>query len=701
MNEKKELQQELELQEFQTSKNQQLEKLQEPNGEISSTGNENSESGVSSPPISQNDNSNNENESLNITPNKPFVSMQEELQNLDIENIPIPPTIQTPKIYKNTNNLIHSKNNLSLPISLSQENIVKLDKVDIESNDQINSNSNNNNTNNNNTNNNNTNNNKNENIGLRSKIFKSKIIIKIRGWWWHRGISTYIMLFYIALNIGVGVHMFYKMYHSDIFEFLGLSFCFSRTAARLINLNSAVILLPVLRNFLSWLRGTIVNNYIPIDKHLNFHKLCAFMLFCCTIIHCVGHYISFKKINDDVLKIDDGKSVAGDYLNININNFPDEKYLFFKSVPGITGHIMLLILILIVSSSMWRIRRPMFEVFWYVHHLFIPFYILLCFHGYSKILKKDPQSWMWIIAPFILYSIERLIRIARSKKRVILEKAIMHPSKVLELRMKRDNDNFNFKPGQYLYLNCPSIAYHEWHPFTITSAPDDPFISVHINIVGNWTRKLFKLLNPDNKLGLIQEDLKSTQNRGKRRILKIDGPFGAPAENFFKYRNLVLIGAGIGVTPFSSILRHLKNQNDKQTNADENHLKINKIYFIWISRQKNSFQWFTDILAELENDERIDSILEIHIFLTGALELDDYAKIKNAQKCHITNLHSKTLFGRPNFRSIFNQLTQLHQREKIGVFYCGNKALGKNIIKNCNKFNGKNNCHLIFHKENF
>ncbi|KAK5580014.1 hypothetical protein RB653_000026 [Dictyostelium firmibasis] len=641
---------------------------------------------------------------------KPFISMHEELKNLEFQNLPIPPTIQTPKVYRNTNNLVHSKNNISIPISLSQENIVKLDKVDIESNDQINSNNTNNDDNNNNNNNNNNinnNNNKNniknnEKIGLRNKIFKSKIFIKIRGWWWHRGIATYIMLFYIALNLGVGVHMFYNMYnHNKISEFLGLSFCFSRTAARLINLNSAVILLPVLRNFLSWLRGTIVNNYIPIDKHLNFHKLCAFMLFCCTIIHCVGHYISFKKINNDVAKINNPneESIAGNYLNIDIGVFPDEKYLFFKSVPGITGHIMVLIFILMFTSSMWRIRRPMFEIFWYVHHLFIPYYILLCFHGYSKILKKEPQSWMWIIAPFILYSIERLIRIARGKKTVILEKAIMHPSKVLELRMKREN--FNFKPGQYLFLNCPAIAYHEWHPFTITSAPDDPFISVHINIVGNWTKKLFRLLNPDNKLGVIQEDLKSTQTRGKRRILKIDGPFGAPAENFFKYRNLVLVGAGIGVTPFSSILRHLKNQNDKQTNADENHLKIKKIYFIWISRQKNSFQWFTDVLAELENDERIDSILEIHIFLTGALELDDYAKIKNAEKCHITNLHTKTLFGRPNFRSIFNQITQLHQREKVGVFYCGNKTLGKNITKNCNKFNAKNNCHLIFHKENF
>ncbi|EGC30582.1 hypothetical protein DICPUDRAFT_41266 [Dictyostelium purpureum] len=599
----------------------------------------------------------------------------DDFQKLDLQDdLPIP--LQTKKYFPN--NLVHSRNNI--PISLSQDNIVKRDSTDLESNQPNNQNNNN--------------------------QHKNSTFIKFRGWWWHRGISFYIMLFYIALNLGVGAHTFYNMYHSPIGqEFLGLSFCFSRTAARLINLNSAVILLPVLRNLLSWLRGTWINNYVPIDKHLNFHKLCAFMLFCCTIIHCVGHYVSFRKINLDLEKMNNGDendpSIAGNYLNVDISKFPDDKYLFYKSVPGITGHIMLIIFILMFSSSMWRIRRPMFEIFWYTHHLFIPFYILLCFHGYSKILKRDPQSWMWIIGPFVFYAIERIIRIARGKKTVVIEKAIMHPSKVLELQMKRDN--FNFKPGQYLYLNCPAIAYHEWHPFTITSAPDDEYISVHINIVGNWTRKLFKLLNPDNKLGLIQEDLAKTQKRGKRQILKIDGPFGAPAENFFKYQNLVLVGAGIGVTPFSSILRHLKNQNEKQNNSDEEHIKIKKVYFVWVSRQKNSFQWFTDVLAELENDERIDSILEIHIFLTGALDLDDYAKIKNTENanCHITNLRTKTLFGRPNFRSIFNQISQLHPKEKVGVFYCGNKVLGKNLSKNCNKFNGKNGCHLIFHKENF
>lgn len=48
------------------------------------------------------------------------------------------------------------------------------------------------------------------------------------------------------------------------------------------------------------------------------------------------------------------------------------------------------------------------------------------------------------------------------------------------------------EPGQYIFLQCPAISQLEWHPFTLTSAPEDDFFSVHIRSVGNWTEAIFK-----------------------------------------------------------------------------------------------------------------------------------------------------------------------------------------------------------------
>lgn len=38
--------------------------------------------------------------------------------------------------------------------------------------------------------------------------------------------------------------------------------------------------------------------------------------------------------------------------------------------------------------------------------------------------------------------------------------------------------SFRFQPGDYVFLNIPAIAAYEWHPFSISSAPEQPGPSV-------------------------------------------------------------------------------------------------------------------------------------------------------------------------------------------------------------------------------
>ena len=44
-----------------------------------------------------------------------------------------------------------------------------------------------------------------------------------------------------------------------------------------------------------------------------------------------------------------------------------------------------------------------------------------------------------------------------------------------------------------LLRNSSSCA--EWHPYTLTSAPDDPFLSVHIQVCGDWTSAVYDYLS--------------------------------------------------------------------------------------------------------------------------------------------------------------------------------------------------------------
>lgn len=43
-----------------------------------------------------------------------------------------------------------------------------------------------------------------------------------------------------------------------------------------------------------------------------------------------------------------------------------------------------------------------------------------------------------------------------------------------------------------MFVNIPAIATYEWHPFTISSAPDqEDYLWLHIRGVGEWTNRLY------------------------------------------------------------------------------------------------------------------------------------------------------------------------------------------------------------------
>ena len=110
--------------------------------------------------------------------------------------------------------------------------------------------------------------------------------------------------------------------------------------------------------------------------------------------------------------------------------------------------------------------RTVLQVFYWTHLLYIPFWVLVIFHG--------PNFWKWFVVPGILYLFERFYRLAsmRSERgKTYISSGILLPSRVTHLVIKRPH-NFDFHPGDYVFVNVPAIAKYEWHPFTISSAPE-------------------------------------------------------------------------------------------------------------------------------------------------------------------------------------------------------------------------------------
>uniref|UniRef100_A0A452SQL9 NADPH oxidase 2 n=1 Tax=Ursus americanus TaxID=9643 RepID=A0A452SQL9_URSAM len=550
--------------------------------------------------------------------------------------------------------------------------------------------------------------------------------------------SVLFLATWLGLNVFLFVHAFLSYEKADKYyytrEILGSALAWARASARCLNFNSMLILLPVCRNLLSFLRGTCSfcrrTLRKQLDHNLTFHKLVAYMI----SIHIIAHLFNFEHYSKSRQATDGSLASVLSILShqekgeeswLNPISSPNMtvEYVTFTSIAGLTGVIITIALVLMVTSAVEFIRRSYFEVFWYTHHVFIIYFIGLGIHGIGGIVRgqteeslnashphrcaesfkqwdvhdshcKHPQfeglpaeSWKWILAPVVLYIFERILRFYRSQQKVVITKVVMHPSKVLELQMNKRG--FSMEVGQYIFVNCPSISYLEWHPFTLTSAPEEDFFSIHIRAAGDWTENLIRAFE---------------QQQSPIPRIEVDGPFGTVSEDVFQYEVAVLVGAGIGVTPFASVLKSIWY---KFRHADHN-LKTQTIYFYWICRETGAFAWFNDLLASLEREmEELGKVdfLNYRLFLTGwDSNIAGHATLNFDKATDIlTGLKQKTSFGRPMWDNEFSTIANAHPRSVVGVFLCGPQALAKSLSKRCHQYSSLDprKVQFYFNKENF
>ena len=133
-------------------------------------------------------------------------------------------------------------------------------------------------------------------------------------------------------------------------------------------------------------------------------------------------------------------------------------------------------------------------------------------------------------------------------------------------------------------INLPHYSRLQWHPFSVCSGRDDSTVNFIIKNNGNFSRfliYLFKegwkemkesfseipknkkkklaIIEPESKLEFVRPSFRRFKevNNLKAYRLNLSGPFGAPCQSAAYKENVVLIGAGIGITPYLAFLRTL------------------------------------------------------------------------------------------------------------------------------------------------
>jgi len=666
----------------------------------------------------------------------------------------------------------------------------------------------------------------------------------------------------------------------------------SRANGRTLLFNSVLVVILVLRNTITLLRRFGLGTILPLDNNIYLHKLVGVLIFIQASSHAVMHLCNFAiNVQPDPVKfvqltykywedyygagvpltlynlppgcsVVDASSPDAEYclpgsLDVPGGVNPDYIYnngsflcqactgegkswtyaewLFtmkphmFGLIHGIanpTGVALMIILtIMFVCSLPFIRRRGHFEIFYFTHLLYFAYFVLLVLHA--------PEFWKWFFVIGLIWMVEKVYRFLNSlfgQGKSVIKSGVILPSKVTNLIIDRPH-GFKFSPGDWVFVRIPAVASREWHPFTISSAPEvSDHITLHIRGVGEWTNSLYKLFeneyerqksgskrqtsaysrlqgtvrkryqsirsmvnqtvgagedqgNEDNfakrlavksieerskermekKQNKLQEgvfmnrastkvrylsirqpkiveydskdsvdekdiqvvvhnDSKSTQKDiGKKAQLEkpleifIDGPFGSPSSNIFRAEHAVLIGTGIGITPFASILQSIMHRywEMKQScpqcsyrwtdDMRDSMFKLKKVDFFWINRDQKSFEWFVNLLSQLEIEQQenggaMNRFLEMHMYVTSALQRTDMKAValqlaldilhKKEDRDLVTGLKSRTNAGRPNWNKVFTKLKE-EKKGQVEVFYCGNPMLAKTLRSKCEEFGFK------------
>ncbi|MGH7441000.1 MAG: EF-hand domain-containing protein [Polyangiaceae bacterium] len=421
----------------------------------------------------------------------------------------------------------------------------------------------------------------------------------------------------------------------------------SRATTGPIELDAALILFPVLRRLMTWVRRTWLGRALVVDDAVEFHRIVGHTLFAMSAVHGIATLAGYAEATKPLLA----------------------QLATQRAWTGLT----LLTVFTVMWVCAWQVvrRSSRFELFYFTHLLYVVWFFLAVAHA--------PALLGWAGAALVGLAVEQGLRLKRRGRSVEISELRALRSGVTRVLMKRPAD-FVFRPGAYLFLQVPAIARHEWHPFTITSAPEVSGLTVHVRALGNWTSALRRLA----------EGTPATDSL----IAHVDGPYGSPSEHVFESRFAVLVGAGIGVTPFASILESVVLRANRTGERPAALDRLERAHFFWLNRDGYSFEWFAALLAELE---RIDGagVLDVNIWMTGgragvtatAFELAREAARAAGDADLITGLKTHTHMGHPDWDSMLGAIARQHAGAKVDVYFCGPPGLGRLVRRAAHKAN--------------
>ena len=305
----------------------------------------------------------------------------------------------------------------------------------------------------------------------------------------------YLLLFFVTttlLFINKFLQYAFLSEHTDLRHIMGIGIAISRGSSAALSFCYCLLLLTMSRNLLTRLKETSIYQYLPIDSHVQFHKICASTALFFTVVHVIGHLINFYHIATQPLErlmcFSPEISFASDFK-------PDFPYFLFKTLAGVTGILLYSVCCLIFIFSHAKVREKAYNVFWIAHQFYIALFVLSLLHGLQR-LTAAPTFWLFFVGPATVFVIDKIVSLRRGYMELDVLETELLPSDVIKITFYRP-PNFVFRSGQWVRVSCNAIGNSEQHSLSITSAPHENALSLHIKAKGPWTWRLRNYFDPN------------------------------------------------------------------------------------------------------------------------------------------------------------------------------------------------------------
>lgn len=288
---------------------------------------------------------------------------------------------------------------------------------------------------------------------------------------------------------------------------------------------------------------------------------------------------------------------------------------FFGNWPVNFGIISILLLIISLFITFY-VSFP-YQIWKFSHKFlglaffFASFHIFLIGSDVENILILRIYMFSLAMMGIIAYSYRVLFyRFFVEKFYYFVENIKKLNEKIIEIIIKPKKEKLNFVSGQFTFLKFKQKGISsETHPFSITSSTEETNLRFDIKSLGDFTDEL--------------------KNLSVGAEVEVEGPFGRFSFQNYQNKNQIWVAGGIGITPFLSMARSLKDKNNKDYKIDLYYCLKTKNEAIFlseleqISKSAPSFKvilWVSDEKGRINAQEikkLSGDVSEKEIFLCG------------------------------------------------------------------------------------